>query len=127
MEDIKGCLHNHSTYSDGASTLKDMAKACIDMGLQYLGMCDHSKSAFYAGGLSIEEVVRQQSEIDSLDLSFQCSKFPCVSPGGRVRATLKMKISNQNREVKAEAEEYISPWQWNGIALPELPSIKIDL
>jgi hypothetical protein len=38
-----------------------------------------------------------------------------------------MNISNQNREVKAEAEEYISPWQWNGIALSELPSIKIDL
>jgi hypothetical protein len=69
----------------------------------------------------------KQSEIDSLDLSFQCSKLPCVSPGGRVRATLKMKIANQNREVKAEAEEFISPWQWNGMALPELPSIKIDL
>lgn len=67
MEDIKGCLHNHSTYSDGASTLKEMAKACIELGLQYLGMCDHSRSAFYAGGLSIEDVAKQQSEIDSLN------------------------------------------------------------
>ena len=55
------------------------------------------------------------NQIDSLDLNFQCSDIPCLSPGGRVQATLKLKIGNQNREVVARAEEYISPWQWNGI------------
>jgi DNA polymerase (family 10) len=66
-EDIRGILHNHSTYSDGANTLKDMAIACRDLGMEYLGICDHSKSAFYAGGLSIEKVQQQHAEIEKLN------------------------------------------------------------
>ncbi|MGR6086811.1 MAG: helix-hairpin-helix domain-containing protein [Arcticibacter sp.] len=66
-DDLKGCLHNHSTYSDGASTLKEMASACKSLGLQYFAICDHSKSAFYAGGLKEEDVVRQHLEIDQLN------------------------------------------------------------
>ena len=67
------------------------------------------------------------SEIDSLDLDFQCSKFPCLSSGGRVHAILKMRIPEPNRMVKAEAEEYISPWQWNGLPILDKPMIKVDL
>ncbi|MFM2189939.1 MAG: hypothetical protein RL491_325 [Bacteroidota bacterium] len=66
-DDLKGCLHNHSTYSDGASTLKEMASACKSLGLEYFAICDHSKSAFYAGGLKEEDVVRQHLEIDQLN------------------------------------------------------------
>ena len=66
-------------------------------------------------------------EINSLDLKFDCTKFPCLSPGGRIRATLTMRIADQNRIVKAEAEEFISPWQWNGLGLPAVPHIGIDL
>ena len=66
-EDIRGILHNHSTYSDGANTLKEMAIACRDLGMEYLGICDHSKSAFYAGGLSIEKVQQQHAEIEKLN------------------------------------------------------------
>lgn len=55
-----------------------------------------------------------QSDIDSLELSFLCSKEPCLSPDGRVQATLRMRIGEQNREVISQAVEYISPWQWNG-------------
>jgi len=67
-KDIRGILHNHSTYSDGANTLEEMAIACRDLGMEYLGICDHSKSAFYAGGLSIEKVIQQHKEIDQLNL-----------------------------------------------------------
>ena len=66
--DLKGTLHNHSTWSDGINTVEEMALYCRDeLKLQYLGMCDHSKSAFYAKGLTIEQVLQQQEEIDHLN------------------------------------------------------------
>ncbi|MDB5128660.1 DNA polymerase/3'-5' exonuclease PolX [Mucilaginibacter sp.] len=66
--DLKGTLHNHSTWSDGVNTLEEIALYCRDeMKLEYLGICDHSKSAFYAKGLSIERVLQQQEEIDHLN------------------------------------------------------------
>jgi DNA polymerase (family 10) len=66
--DLKGSLHNHSTWSDGVNTLEEMAVYCRDnMKLEYLGICDHSKSAFYAKGMSIESVLNQHEEINSLN------------------------------------------------------------
>ncbi|SDT21202.1 DNA polymerase (family 10) [Mucilaginibacter mallensis] len=66
--DLKGTLHNHSTWSDGVNTIEEMALYCRDtLKLEYLGMCDHSKSAFYAKGLSIERVLQQHEEIDHLN------------------------------------------------------------
>lgn len=65
--DLKGSLHNHSTYSDGWNTLREMAEACKGLGYQYLGICDHSKSAFYANGLSVERIAQQHQEIDQLN------------------------------------------------------------
>ena len=66
--DLKGTLHNHSTWSDGVNTIEEMALYCRDqLKLEYLGMCDHSKSAFYAKGLSIERVLHEQEEIDHLN------------------------------------------------------------
>jgi len=70
LDDLKGILHNHTTYSDGVNTLSEMASYCKDLGYEYLGICDHSKSAFYAQGLSIEKVLEQQKEIDKLNLTF---------------------------------------------------------
>lgn len=69
----------------------------------------------------------KQEEIRNLKLNFECSEFPCISPGGKIRAILSLRLPNQNREVRAEAEEYISPWQWNGLGTPVNPSIKVDL
>ena len=65
--DLKGVLHNHSTYSDGMNTLEEMAKYCKELGYQYLGICDHSKTAVYADGLKIETVLLQQQEIEKLN------------------------------------------------------------
>ncbi len=68
LENLKGSLHNHSTWSDGRHSLKEMAVYCRDMGLTYLGICDHSRAAFYANGLSAERVAEQQAEIDRLNV-----------------------------------------------------------
>jgi DNA polymerase (family 10) len=68
LSDLKGILHNHSTYSDGLNTLKDMALHCKELGYEYLGMCDHSQSAFYANGLKADRVLEQQKEIDELNV-----------------------------------------------------------
>jgi DNA polymerase (family X) len=66
-QDLKGILHNHSTYSDGAHTLEQMAVHCKQLGYEYLGICDHSKSAFYANGLQEFRVQAQQKEIEQLN------------------------------------------------------------
>ena len=67
-EDLKGSLHNHSTWSDGVNTIEQMALFCRDeLKLQYLGISDHSKSAFYAKGLYEERVLAQHEEIDTLN------------------------------------------------------------
>jgi DNA polymerase (family X) len=66
-QDLKGSLHNHSTYSDGGNTLKEMAEKCISMGLEYFGIADHSQTAVYAKGLSPERVEQQFEEIDMLN------------------------------------------------------------
>jgi DNA polymerase (family 10) len=65
--DIKGVIHSHSDWSDGSHTLQRMAEACRVKGMQYLVITDHSRSAFYAGGLSIERVREQHAEIDRLN------------------------------------------------------------
>lgn len=65
--DLKGVLHNHSTYSDGVHSLKEMADYCQSLGYAYFGICDHSRTAVYANGLSIERVLQQQEEIDRLN------------------------------------------------------------
>jgi DNA polymerase (family 10) len=67
MNDLKGILHNHSTWSDGVNTLQEMAAYCMELGYEYLGMCDHSQSAFYANGLKPDRVLEQQKEIDQLN------------------------------------------------------------
>jgi DNA polymerase (family X) len=67
FDDIKGCIHTHTTWSDGVNSTREMAEACISLGYQYLVVSDHSRSAFYARGLSIESVLRQHDEIDQLN------------------------------------------------------------
>ena len=65
--DLRGSLHNHSTYSDGNHSLREMATWLRDHGYEYLGICDHSQAAHYANGLSAERVRQQHQEIDQLN------------------------------------------------------------
>jgi len=68
IKDLKGALHNHSTYSDGVHSLEQMALYCKnELGLDYFGICDHSKSAAYARGLTEERLREQWAEIDRLN------------------------------------------------------------
>ncbi|MBR9919303.1 MAG: DNA polymerase/3'-5' exonuclease PolX [Bacteroidetes bacterium] len=66
-KDILGVVHAHSTWSDGVNSLREMAEAAKEAGYQYLGISDHSKSAFYANGLQPERVIAQMEEIDQLN------------------------------------------------------------
>ena len=66
-EDIKGIIHSHSQWSDGVNTLEEMAAAAKAQGLEYLVISDHSRSAFYANGLSIERIQAQHQQIEELN------------------------------------------------------------
>ena len=70
LSDIRGVLHCHSQYSDGATTIAEMAAAARGRGWWYVGISDHSQSAAYAGGLSPDAVQRQHEEIDKLQEQF---------------------------------------------------------
>jgi DNA polymerase (family 10) len=67
VQSIKGIIHCHSTWSDGAATPEQMAAAAIEKGLEYLVLSDHSKAAAYAGGLTIDKIALQHQEIDKLN------------------------------------------------------------
>ena len=58
-EEIKGTFHNHTTASDGRSTLKEMVQEAQKLGWDYIGISDHSKSSFQANGLSPESLLKQ--------------------------------------------------------------------
>lgn len=66
-EDLKGTLHNHSTYSDGAHSIRQMVDAARSMGYSYFGVCDHSRSLTIAKGLDVDRLHAQQEEIDVLN------------------------------------------------------------
>lgn len=66
-EDIKGIIHSHSQWSDGLHSLEEMATAAKAQGFEYLVISDHSRSAFYANGLSIERIQEQHAQIDELN------------------------------------------------------------
>jgi len=65
--DIRGIIHCHSNWSDGLNSLEELAEACLVNGFEYLVISDHSKSAFYANGLSPERVHAQHQLIDELN------------------------------------------------------------
>lgn len=65
--DIKGIIHSHSNWSDGESSLEEMATAAKAQGFEYLVISDHSRTAFYANGLQIERILAQHAEIDELN------------------------------------------------------------
>ena len=66
-KDIRGLIHCHSTWSDGGNSLEELAEACLKKGLEYMVISDHSKSAFYAQGLSEERIAAQHKQIDELN------------------------------------------------------------
>lgn len=68
--DVKGLLHAHTIASDGVATLEEMAAGALDRGYRYLGITEHSQSASYAGGLSLEGIKAQSDEIDAWNRAY---------------------------------------------------------
>lgn len=66
-EDLLGVFHVHTKYSDGSNTILEMAEKAKEMGFSYLGISDHSQSAFYARGLEISNIKKQHEEIDEFN------------------------------------------------------------
>ncbi len=67
ISSIKGLIHCHTTFSDGVNTIEEMAAACVDQGLSYMLITDHSRSAVYANGLSDERVIEQINAIREIN------------------------------------------------------------
>jgi DNA polymerase (family 10) len=65
--EIKGLIHSHSNWSDGANTIEQMANELISLGFEYLVISDHSKAAYYAGGLNEAKIKEQHKYVDELN------------------------------------------------------------
>ncbi|HEU0226262.1 MAG TPA: PHP domain-containing protein [Arachidicoccus soli] len=68
-KDIKGVIHTHSKWSDGANTLSEMAESAKAEGFEYLVISDHSQTAVYANGLQDRRIAEQHKEIEELNQS----------------------------------------------------------
>ncbi len=66
LSDVRGLVHNHSTWSDAAFSIREMVAAARERGYAYLAMADHSRASYYANGLSIERVYAQAREINKI-------------------------------------------------------------
>ncbi|HEX5130902.1 MAG TPA: DNA polymerase/3'-5' exonuclease PolX [Candidatus Krumholzibacteria bacterium] len=66
-DDIRGVFHCHSKWSDGRSTVREMAEAARALGHVYFGIADHSQTAVYANGLTPARVQKQRAEVDRLN------------------------------------------------------------
>ena len=75
LSNLRGTFHCHSTWSDGIESVESMAKAALDLGLEYLGIADHSKSERQANGLDEKRVRQQAEEIKSLQAKFAKEDF----------------------------------------------------
>ena len=71
LEDVRGLVHNHSTWSDAAHSIREMVGAALERGYAYLAMADHSRTSYYANGLSIERVQAQANEIATIRTELQ--------------------------------------------------------
>ncbi|MFA4904291.1 MAG: DNA polymerase/3'-5' exonuclease PolX [Desulfobaccales bacterium] len=63
--DIRGCFHVHSYYSDGVNSLEELINAATQRGWSFLGLSDHSQTAFYAGGLKPPDLDRQRQDVEA--------------------------------------------------------------
>jgi len=70
LQNLRGTFHNHTNESDGNSTVQEMAAAAQDLGLEYLGIADHSKSSFQAHGLDEKRLLQQVGQIRELNKRF---------------------------------------------------------
>lgn len=91
--DVRGLVHNHTSWSDGAVPLREMVGRACELGYSYLALADHSKTSYYANGLSVERVFAQAKEVAALreELRAEGSDFAMlhglevdIMPGGEL-------------------------------------------
>jgi len=75
LKDIRGDLHVHSNWTDGRSTIEEMAKAAQKFGYQYIALCDHSPTIGITNGLTPERIEKQKEEIEKLNQKFKGFKI----------------------------------------------------
>lgn len=74
-ENLRGTFHVHSTWSDGTESIETMAQAALDLGLEYIGLADHSKSERQANGLDEKRLRQQAEEVKKLNAKFAKQDF----------------------------------------------------
>jgi DNA polymerase (family 10) len=74
-ENLRGTFHVHSTWSDGIESIETMAQAALDLGLEYIGIADHSKSERQANGLDEKRLRQQAEEVKKLNAKFAKDDF----------------------------------------------------
>jgi DNA polymerase (family 10) len=88
-QSLRGVFHTHSTWSDGTAGIEAMAEKARSMGLEYMGLSDHSKAAAYANGLDESRLEKQMGEVDRLNAKWQNFRIlkglECdILPGGNL-------------------------------------------
>lgn len=119
LENLRGTFHNHTTASDGRNTLEEMASAAEDLGLQYLGIADHSKSSFQAHGLDEKRLLAQVEAIRA---------FNAANPNIRIFAGVECDIL-KNGDLDFSDEilsqlDYVVASVHNAFNLPEAEMTK---
>lgn len=71
LEDLKGDLHVHSTWSDGKNSIEEMADAALSLGYEYIAIADHSPAVGIAGGLNEEKIPKRLAEIERANTRFE--------------------------------------------------------
>ena len=79
LADIRGDLHVHSDWSDGRSSIEDLATAAKELGYKYIAICDHSRAASYAGGLSADKMAKQIEHIRRYNSKHGTGNFKLLS------------------------------------------------
>ena len=116
--DIKGIIHCHSNWSDGSNTLEELANACIAKGYEYLVISDHSKSAYYAQGLTEEKISAQHQLVDELNLQlapfkiFKSIESDILNDGGldytnNILSTFDLVIASVHSNLKMPEERAV--------------------
>jgi DNA polymerase (family 10) len=76
-KEVRGMIHVHSSYSDGVASVEEMARSCREQGYEYLCLSDHSRSAGYAGGLSVDRLRQQMEEVRGVNEKLKPFRIFC--------------------------------------------------
>lgn len=116
QSDLRGTFHIHTTYSDGRNTMEQMLAAARERGWEYVGISDHSKTAYYAGGLTEERLIQQHAEIARLEKDVapmrvfrgtEADILPdgSIDYGAKVLSTFDFVIASVHSNFKMERDE----------------------